>query len=101
MTAVAVGAAPARADAASTLSCGTVSGGVALYDIRATGVGCSSARKTARAWRTGLFAGACEDGRFLCRVRGYSCRAKPPAKVHYPVTCLRDGKRVRWSIHAD
>jgi hypothetical protein len=86
---------------AATRGCGTVSGGVAMYDITATGVTCASARKTARAWRTALLADRCVDGRFRCKVRGYTCRAKRPAQVHYPVTCASGKKRVRWEIHAD
>jgi hypothetical protein len=91
----------APADARSARDCGTVSGGVALYDIRATGVSCTFARDLGRRWRTKLFADDCADGRFRCRVRGYTCRAKPPAQVHYPVTCRKDAHRVRWEIHAD
>jgi hypothetical protein len=94
-------AVPASSAVAATRDCGTVSGGAALYEIAGTGVGCSSARATAKAWRTRLFAGGCENGRFRCRVHGYTCRAKRPAKVHYPVTCRKGDKRVAWWIHAD
>lgn len=93
-------AAPA-AEPAKRQKCGTVRGGVALYDVRARGVGCRYARKTARTWRRNLFADQCRNGRFRCRVRGYRCRAKPPAEVHYKVRCRRDAKRVTWWIHAD
>ena len=89
------------ARAESQRKCGTVAGSVALYDIRATNVTCKSARRTARAWRRTLFADECANGRFRCRVRGYVCRAKPPAEVHYPVTCTKERLRVRWEIHAD
>jgi len=92
-------AAPAAAD--SRQRCGTVSGAIALYDIRTKDVSCKWARKTARAWRKALLADECVDGRFRCDVRGYVCRAKPPAEVHYPVTCKKNAKRVRWEIHAD
>jgi hypothetical protein len=85
----------------SPRKCGTVSGGIAMYDIKATGVSCASARKTARAWRTALVAGECADGRFRCKARGFTCRAKRPAEVHYPVTCKQGAQRVRWDIHAD
>jgi hypothetical protein len=69
----------ATADAQAPRECGTVSGGVALHDIRATGVSCKFARDLGRRWRSKLFADECADGRFRCRVRGYTCRAKAPA----------------------
>jgi hypothetical protein len=96
-----VAIAPVAADARISRDCGTVSGGVALYDMRATGVSCKFARELGRRWRSKLFADECVDGRFRCRVRGYTCRAKPPAEVHYPVVCRKDSHRVRWQIHAD
>lgn len=86
---------------AAPRACGTISGGVAMYDIKATGVSCTAARKVARSWRTKLLAGSCENGRFRCIVRSYTCRAKRPAEVHYPVTCTKGAQRVRWDIHAD
>jgi hypothetical protein len=87
--------------AAAAVRCGVVSGGVALYDIRGTGVDCRAARGVARAWRATLFADACENGRFRCSVGRYTCRAKPPAEVHYRVRCRADVARVTWEIHAD
>ena len=99
LVALAVLAAPAAGESRRT--CGTIAGGVALYDVRAKGVSCKAARKTARAWRRTLFKDECDDGRFLCHVRGYTCRAKPPAEVNYPVRCKKADKRVRWWIHAD
>jgi hypothetical protein len=36
-----------------------------------------------------------------CRVRRFTCRAKPPAEVHHAVACKKGHKRVRWQIHAD
>lgn len=100
LTTISAGPAPA-AEAAERQRCGTVSGGVALYDIRARGVGCRYARRTARAWRRAVLADRCRDGRFRCRARGYRCRARPPAEIHYKVRCRRDAKRVTWWIHAD
>jgi hypothetical protein len=62
---------------------------------------CLVACQLGRRWRSKLFADQCADGRFRSQVRGYTCRAEPPAQVHYPVTCKRDEQRVRWEIHAD
>ena len=69
----------APASAQATVRCGVVGGSVALYDVRATVVDCAAARGVGRAWRTTLFADACENGRFRCSVGRYTCRAKPPA----------------------
>jgi hypothetical protein len=99
VTLVLVWSAPASAQ--SAVGCGIVAGSVALYDVRGTGVGCAAARGVARAWRTTLFADACDDGRFRCTIGRYTCRATPPARVNYRVRCTAGADRVSWEIHAD
>jgi hypothetical protein len=85
---------------ASAATCGTIPGAVAVYSVHSSNIGCSTARSVARIWRAKLLHDRCADGRFRCRSHGFTCRAKPPAQVHYPLTCRR-GQTVRCEIHVD
>lgn len=88
------------ADAAQpTRDCGSVSGPVALYSVEAKGTSCPAAKRVGRQWLKRLLRGDCS--RFRCRSRGFICRAKPPARVSYLVTCRKSNRAVSWRISAD
>jgi hypothetical protein len=94
--------APAAAPRSSLAQCGTVTkGGVPLYNITGTWVGCALARRTARGWLSRVFARRCENGRFRCTVGAFTCRAKRPARVDYHVNCRDGSRRVRWEVVVD
>jgi hypothetical protein len=78
---------------------GFVPGPIALYSVKAKGTSCPAAKRVGRQWLKRLLRGDCS--RFRCRSRGFICRAKPPARVSYPVTCRKDNRLVSWRISAD
>jgi hypothetical protein len=81
--------------------CGDIAAAVGLYNVRALGTTCPSARLVAKQWLANVFAGADGCTRFSCRARSYSCSASPPARISYPVVCRRPGARVVWRVVAD
>lgn len=84
---------------ASAAECGTIPGGVALYDISAKNTTCPAGRKVAKQWLKRVIAGDCS--RLNCRSRGFRCRAKAPARIHYDVKCQKGARRVNWTISVD
>lgn len=78
----------AAADAAVTRTCGDVRSRN-VYDVRATGVSCPSARVVARA----ASERDCYDG---CRTRGYRCHHARDSFESFEVACTSGAKHVRW-----
>lgn len=93
------------AQAAQTKRCGTVlpdNGRSRQFDIKASGVGCATARKLAGQWNRemSLFHRDCRLK--SCRVRDFTCKEgpRPRETIDRLIDCRRPGDRVTWRTGA-